>query len=375
MASRTKVLIVTGIAIGAALVVSLSVMLLPPSGLLIPNETFRKDRVVVFSGIVNGTTAQIYTVSSDGSNLTNLTDEGDLWHFEPVASPDGSRIAYVASNGLLNTPSADKRIESLYVVGADGDKKALLANSSSLFIGRHVWSPDGTKIAYEANDDIFVVNADGKSNTMNVTTDGDRTTDFNTTWASNNKIIFESVVFDKNKRTFTASSFKEMDLDSGNESKLFDFNYNITGTHVWSRNLNKIVFLQADNESSPESRFTSLYIMNRDGNNQTRLITTGDILITPGDLRWSPDSNKLAFGTSTGIYVMDISDSSIRNISNSETHDSNPVWSSDGQKIAFTRITSEGEAGIYVMNLDGSGQKQVAEIKPSIVNTPLDWLS
>src|SRR5207249_6149793 len=62
-------------------------------------------------------------------------------------------------------------------------------------------------------------------------------------------------------RTFTASSFKQVDIDSGNESKLFDFNYNITGTHVWSRNLNKIVFLQADNESSPESRFTSLYIM------------------------------------------------------------------------------------------------------------------
>ena len=61
MAGRTKVLIVTGIAIGATLVVSLSVMLLFPSGLRIPNETFQKDRVVVFSGIVNGTTAQIYT--------------------------------------------------------------------------------------------------------------------------------------------------------------------------------------------------------------------------------------------------------------------------------------------------------------------------
>ncbi|HEV8405445.1 MAG TPA: hypothetical protein VGQ13_06020 [Nitrososphaera sp.] len=372
MASRTKVLIATGIAIGAALVVSLSVMLLSPSGLRIPNETsFQKDKVVVFAGIVNGTTAQIYTVNSDGTNLTNLTNEDDLSHFGPVASPDGSRIAYIVFNRFPITPSSNKTDESLYVVDADGSNKVLLANSSNLIIGRHIWSPDGTKIAYEADADIFVVNADGNSDTTNVINDGDRTTDFNPAWASNNKIIFESVVFDKDKRTFTASSFKQVDIHSGNASKLFDFDYNITGTHIWSPDLNKIAFLQANNESSP----TSLYIMNGDGNNQTRLTTTGELLFLGGGLTWSPDSSKIAFGTLTGIYVIDISDGSNRNLSNSQTHDSNPVWSSDGQKIAFTRIISEEEAGIYVMNLDGSGQKQVAEIKRSNVNTPLDWLS
>lgn len=135
--------------------------------------------------------------------------------------------------------------------------------------------------------------------------------------------------------------------------------------------MNKVAFLQADDELSP----ASLYLMNADGWNQTKLTETGEFLFAGRPLAWSPDSARMAFGTIGGIYMIDISNGSISQLTNSENEGISPVWSSDGQKIAFTRIISEEEASIYVMNSDGSGQKQIATIKPSIVNTPLDWIN
>ncbi len=119
--------------------------------------------------------------------------------------------------------------------------------------------------------------------------------------------------------------------------------------------------------------------MNADGSNRTKLADYPPLLFT--NREWSPDSRKIAFQYWTGdyqdIYVLDVDDGSYRDLSNSNngTFDGNPVWSSDGQKIAFTGI-SEGEVDFYVMHAsDGSGQKQIAKMKPSIVNTPLDWIN
>lgn len=113
-------------------------------------------------------------------------------------------------SSFFNLPSVGRKVEvGLHFINADGTNKVHLTDSSDGLIGCYVWSPDGTKIAYEANEDIFVVNVDGTNNIKNLANDGGTTDDFKPTWASNDKIIFESVVFDKDKRSFRASSFKE----------------------------------------------------------------------------------------------------------------------------------------------------------------------
>ncbi len=369
---------ISGVAIGAVLVILFSTMsMMYPSGSSTLNPaSFQDDKemMIVFSGVIDGTRTQIYRVNSDGTNLTNLTGQNaGLWHVRPAASPDGSRIAYVGMEGPAGAPNGGRLVQNLYVMSRDGTDKVLLANNSDA-IGRHTWSPDGSKIAYEADADIFVVGADGKDNPINLTDDGDATNDFKPTWASSNKIIFESIVFDKDKKVFTESSFKEIDIDTGKARKLFDFDYNISGSHVWSPDLSKVAFLQADDEFGP----ASLYIMSSDGHNQTRLTTTGELLGLM-EMAWSPDSSRIAFQTVAGdgrqIYVINVNDGSYTNLSNSNaTFDGNPVWSPDGQKIAFTRIIAEGEAGIYVMKSDGSKQVEIATMKTPIIDTPLDWL-
>ena len=102
-------------------------------------------------------------VSADSGLVRQLTDNVYAQDWEPEWSPDGSRIVYEAG-------SRDGRRE-IFVMDADGDNVRRLTHKMG---GREkwsnkawpVWSPDGTRIAFNSNDInrnwvIFVMDADG----------------------------------------------------------------------------------------------------------------------------------------------------------------------------------------------------------------------
>ncbi|HNF27467.1 MAG TPA: hypothetical protein PKV80_23555, partial [Leptospiraceae bacterium] len=63
----------------------------------------------------------------------------------------------------------------------------------------------------------------------------------------------------------------------------------------------------------------------------------------------------------SGIYTMGSDGSSLKRITNSTYGDSFPVWSPDGSKIVFVRLSSDSTSNIYLMNADGSGVVQVTK--------------
>jgi hypothetical protein len=103
-------------------------------------------------------------MNADGSNQTRLTNN-PAYDISPVWSPDGSRIAFfnVENNG------------EIYVMNADGSNQTRLTNDP-LYDHSPIFSPDGTRIAFlsnrdkidngwDYNDKIYVMNADGSSQT------------------------------------------------------------------------------------------------------------------------------------------------------------------------------------------------------------------
>lgn len=72
---------------------------------------------------------------------------------------------------------------------------------------------------------------------------------------------------------------------------------------------------------------------------------------------WSPDGEKIAFGTNrdgnTEIYVMDADGSNSRNLTKNPSSDQLGNWSPDGNFIVFHTNRDENRE-IYVMNADGS---------------------
>ena len=93
---------------------------------------------------------------------------------------------------------------------------------------------------------------------------------------------------------------------------------------------------------------------------------------------WSPDGRQLVFRESAGgIAIVNANGTGFHEI----RHDArgfSPVWSPDGTQIAFTENSDTIDGDVFVMNSDGTGERQVAELTPdpcgdeSLV-TDLDW--
>ena len=141
---------------------------------------------------------------------------------------------------------------------------------------------------------------------------------------------------------------------------------------AWSPDGQRIAF--QSNRHDLHATRRSIYVMNRDGSNVVRLTTENDL--AP---HWSPDGTKIAFMSSRvggvfQVFVMNADGSGQRQLT---TVGDNrlPQWSQDGTRIAFTgyRVVDGTPAnGIYLMNPDGSGQVNVTNAG-SMFDTVSSW--
>jgi Tol biopolymer transport system component len=108
----------------------------------------------------------IYVQDADGGGLPQL-----LYRFpDPVnvvgtsvgVSPDGSQIAYFEQENDASVWAATA--SSLWVMNADGTDRHQIIGAKDLvegWPGHLEWSPDGTRLTFEMDQSIYVVNSDG----------------------------------------------------------------------------------------------------------------------------------------------------------------------------------------------------------------------
>lgn len=111
-------------------------------------------QTIVFDRSVTGHVASIYTVRPDGTHLTLIAAVAGAQ--SPQWSPDGRNIAFQANNGI-------------YTVNADGTQLTHLVAAGPL-ASAPSWSPDGTKLLYQSTTDaaqirqLWMINANGSQN-------------------------------------------------------------------------------------------------------------------------------------------------------------------------------------------------------------------
>ncbi len=224
--------------------------------------------------------SHLFVVVADDSG-SSLSIAGNELNYEPTWSPDGDQIVFASNRYENQWDSQTKYGEygdfELYVMDSDGNNITRVTHNIGMHERTPAWSPDGTKIAYSANDDlkdsngweIFVMNPDGTDQTMLVSSDA---ADHYPSWSPDgNKIAFVST------RDGGAQIYV-MDSDGSNQRRLSNSSFR-DSKPSWSPDGAKIVF-----DSNRDGNL-EIYVMDSDGSNQTRITNnTADDF----DPAWSP---------------------------------------------------------------------------------------
>ena len=228
------------------------------------------------------------------------------------------------------SPNAEKRLlaftmerngeTDVYTVRADGSDLTNLTGDSTG--ANPYWSPDGRRIAFNRNEQVFIMNADG-SNVVQLTDDGF------------NKLV----------------AFEE-----GREA----------GFDAWSPDGNKLIFVKLNYEQANNDGWMKLYVLDVETKTQTSLTSEWGLYQSPA---WSPDGENIAFTSFTvidgqgnpqrsSVQVVSADGKNLIDLTESMPEDEFPIlsyWSSNGQSVFFSIYKRSNETYIaYEARLDGS---------------------
>jgi Tol biopolymer transport system component len=279
------------------------------------NEAFAaypggNGKIAFRSGSAGSVNFDIWSMNPDGSGLTQLTND-PASDFEPVWSPDGSKIAF-----RKNAPGSGS--PDIWVMNADGSGQTNLTPLVPSFGGcpptpgngeggdAPTWSPDGARIAYSGEQEIWVMNADGSGKTdITCTTEAE----IQPAWSPDGTKIAYVRSGDVWAMNANGSGQTPLTGTPQNESQ-----------PDWSPDGTKIVY---------QKGAAAIWVMNADGSGQTGLVTTG-----PGgkEPAWSPDGTKVTFSRNEGqppgynIFVVNANGSGLTLVPSTPAGDQQPDW-------------------------------------------------
>jgi Tol biopolymer transport system component len=217
------------------------------------------------------------------------------------------------------------------------------------------WSPDGAKILYGANSDIYVMNADGSQQT-NIT--HSEYSELYPRWSPDGSKIayiggpddskWEIYVMDANGANLTRVTYNEFDEQ----------------TYTWSPDGAYLVF---DGATQP---YTSLHVIASTGGTPKLLSAN---LNTGGYYAVSPDETKIAFIHDTlserDLYLANLDGSHLSQLTVGEQVDYF-VWSPNGQRLALYL----DHKGLYVIDANATGVTDSARISTAEMLLTFQWL-
>ncbi len=281
----------------------------------------------------------------------------DVYNLEfatnPQISPDGKQIVYARSFMDVMT---DQRLSNLWTIDAQGNKHRPLTSGNHYDLG-HVWSPDGSKIAYLSNEsgntEIHILWMDnGRSSKITNIKKGKG----GLSWSPDGKWLAFNMRIKKEAKPFGNMPKKPKGATWAAPPKYID----------------RMVY-RSDGQGYVEESYSHIFILPIEGGTP-RQITTGDF--NHGRAAWSPDGKMIYFSANRAddweyernnseVFSIDISSKKITPLTDRYGRDDNPVLSPNGKKIAYTgsddKKMGHHQTELYIMDVDGKNKKCLTE--------------
>jgi chitinase len=283
------------------------------------------SKILFSSARGNSGGGDIYSMNPDGTGLLNLSNSASYQDVWPTVKPDGTKIVYVRTGGILG------------IMNADGTGQTTLI--SSLAPTLPDYDPTGQKIVFSGSTgdyDLYVMNADGTGQTRLVANQyGDYYPRYSPDGSKISFYTFSGTGPVPDIYVVNANGTGQVKLTSTGKDTYAD----------WSPDSTQLVF-QSTRDGNNE-----IYVMNADGTNQTRLTNNAATDAYPV---FSPDGTKIAFVSNRDgnneIYVMNADGSGQTRITNDTADDTSPTWTlpvpagSPSLSVSDVAVT-EGDAG------------------------------
>ncbi len=121
-------------------------------------------------------------------------------------------------------------------------------------------------------------------------------------------------------------------------------------------------------------RSQELWYMDFDGNNARRLTNNGSINALPA---WSPGGRYIAYTSwknrNPDLYILDRTTGRSRKVSSKRGLNTGAAWSPKGDKLAFSASLGRANMDIYLMDSDGTGMRRLTRAKSWVRNLSPSW--
>jgi tricorn protease len=281
----------------------------------------------------------LWRMDPDGTAAEQVTFETEDIHF-PTISSDGMLIVYELFGHLYAYHITERTSKKIPIdVSEDFKENPYSFATYSGAVSEFALSPKEDELAFVVHGEIFVMQLeDGKETGKVRKITNTPYIEKHISWHPEKELLIFSSMEDGDMDIYTIEPKSEAKL---HEDLLFKTKKIIDSDETevkprFSPDGTKIAFLKHQR---------TLFVADRDGKNSIQLCKDNDVLW----IDWSPDSRWIAFsrtvlGWREDIFVVPV-DGSIEpiNISNHPNDDYEPMWSSDGRRIAYASRNATGD--------------------------------
>ncbi len=303
----------------------------------------------------------LYSVNWDGGNLEDVED--DSVH-QPIHSPDGSKIAYTKD-------------DDIYIANADGSNEQLIVQSQENEYDLN-WSPDSQKLAFVMDGDVWVTNVSSPAIQQITKKESDAPNFSVNSWAGNQKLVVSQYDYSNARTIYFPEYVDEFVVPDGDERGIPSVSVYVASFDTTALDTLETGVHRSSISASDDGRYVAIdwadaplkhrKIIVHDLQDSTETVVFEDSTdgwIDERDMAFAPEGDQLFFLSEQDgwnhIYTVNADGSNLTQHTEGEYYVPWASWTNDETIVFASNEEDYGVRQIYTLDVDDGDTNQLTE--------------